>query len=198
MTPVGSDVFRVVILSGPSGAGKTTIVERMLRESPVRLIKSISATTHSPRSGETPGESYYFFSPEEFARRKDAGEFLETAEVFGVGHWYGTLKSEVDRARESHGWSLLEIDVEGALRVMELYPDAVTIFLKPPSMEVLEQRLRDRKTDAEAVIQRRLEKARDELAYVNRYRYQVVNHDLNQAVAEIVAILAREAVRVSA
>lgn len=189
----GSAGFRVVILSGPSGAGKTTIVERMIRESPVPLIKSISATTRAPRTGEAHGEAYYFFTPEEFARRKAAGEFLETAEVFGVGHWYGTLRSEVDRAKAAGAWPLLEIDVEGALRVMELYPDAVTIFLQPPSMEVLEQRLRSRKTDAEAVIQRRLEKARDELKFVDRYRHQVVNLDLHQAVGEIVAILAGEA-----
>lgn len=193
MTPAGRVPFRVVILSGPSGAGKTTIVERMIRESPVPLIKSISATTRAPRTGEVHGEAYYFFTPEEFSRRQAAGEFLETAEVFGVGHWYGTLRSEVDRAQAAGGWSLLEIDVEGALRVMELYPDAVTIFLKPPSLEVLEQRLRSRNTDAEDVIQRRLEKARDELRFVDRYRYQVVNLDLDEAVAEIVAILSQEA-----
>lgn len=192
MMSAGSGGFRVVILSGPSGAGKTTIVERMIRESPVRLIKSISATTRSPRIGEVHGEAYYFFSRDEFAQRQAAGEFLETAEVFGVGHWYGTLRSEVDRANAAGGWSLLEIDVEGALHVMELYPDAVTIFLKPPSLDVLEQRLRARNTDAEDIIQRRLEKARDELQFVERYRYQVVNHDLNQAVAEIVKILDAE------
>lgn len=192
--PRSETPFRVVILSGPSGAGKTTLVQRMIRESPVTLIKSISATTRAPRNGETDGDAYYFFSPQEFAEQKARGEFLETAEVFGVGHWYGTLRSELDRARAVGGWSLLEIDVEGALHVMELYPDAVTIFLKPPSLEILEQRLRARQTDAERVIQRRLEKAREELQFVQRYRYQVVNHDLEQAVRDVVEILAKESV----
>lgn len=184
--------FRVVVISGPSGAGKTTLVERVIRESPVTLIKSISATTRPARTGEVDGEAYYFLSPQEFAERKSRGEFLETAEVFGAGYWYGTLRSEVDRAKAAGGWSLLEIDVEGALRVMELYPDAVTIFLQPPSLETLEQRLRARKTDSEAVIQRRLEKAREELRFVDRYRYQVVNDTLDHAVRDVVGILAKE------
>lgn len=193
MTAAGqSDPFRVVVISGPSGAGKTTLVERVIRESPVRLVKSISATTRPARYGEADGDAYYFLSSDEFAARKARGEFLETAEVFGVGHWYGTLKSEVERARLSGGWSLLEIDVQGALHVLELYPDAVTIFLMPPSLDVLEQRLRDRKTDAEAVIQRRLAKAREELRFVDRYRFRVVNDDLDRAVQEVVEILAAQ------
>lgn len=190
MTAAGqSDLFRVVVISGPSGAGKTTLVERVIRESPVKLVKSISATTRPARIGETDGDAYYFLSAAEFADRKSRGEFLETAEVFGVGHWYGTLKSEVERARASGGWSLLEIDVQGALHVLELYPDAVTIFLMPPSLDILEQRLRSRKTDAEAVIQRRLTKAREELQFVDRYRYHVVNDDLDRAVQEVLKIL---------
>lgn len=184
-----SDTFRVVVISGPSGTGKTTLVERVIRESPVRLVKSISATTRPARIGEIDGESYYFLSSAEFADQKAHGNFLETAEVFGVGHWYGTLKSEVDRARSLGGWSLLEIDVQGALHVIELFPNAITIFLKPPSLEILEQRLRARKTDAEAVIQRRLAKARDELQFVDRYRYQVVNDNLDRAVNEVLQIL---------
>jgi guanylate kinase len=184
--------FRVVVISGPSGAGKTTLVERVIRESPVTLIKSISATTRPARVGEVDGDAYYFLSPQEFAGRKSRGEFLETAEVFGAGYWYGTLRSEVDRAKAAGGWSLLEIDVEGALHVMELYPDAVTIFLQPPSLGTLEQRLRARKTDSEAVIQRRLEKAREELRFVDRYRYQVVNDTLDHAVRNVVEILAKE------
>ncbi len=190
MTAAGqSDAFRVVVISGPSGTGKTTLVERVIRESPVKLVKSISATTRPARIGETDGDAYYFLSSTEFADRKSRGDFLETAEVFGVGHWYGTLKSEVERARGLGGWSLLEIDVQGALHVLELYPDAVTIFLRPPSLEILERRLRDRKSDAEAVIQRRLAKAREELQFVDRYRYQVVNDRLDQAVQDVIDIL---------
>jgi len=181
--------FRVVVLSGPSGAGKTTVVERMIRQSPVKLVKSISATTRPARIGETDGDAYYFLSPQDFAERKSRDEFLETAEVFGVGHWYGTLKSEVDRARLMHGWSLLEIDVHGALRVMELYPDALSIFLMPPSLDELERRLRERRTDAPAVIERRLAQAREELRYVEHYQHHVINDDLDRAVGELVAIL---------
>ncbi len=189
MTAPSAAPFRVVIISGPSGAGKTTLVERVIRASPVKLVKSISATTRPARIGECDGEAYYFLSSDEFAARKSQGEFLETAEVFGAGHWYGTLKSEVERARQAGGWSLLEIDVQGALHVMELFPDALTIFLKPPSLEILEQRLHARKTDAPAVIERRLKKAREELQYVDRYRHQVINDNLDRAVDEVVSIL---------
>ncbi|MFO0917018.1 MAG: guanylate kinase [Planctomycetaceae bacterium] len=184
--------FRVVVISGPSGAGKTTLVERVIREAPVRLVKSISATTRLPRAGEVEGEAYYFLTPEEFRARQARDEFLETAEVFSAGHWYGTLKSEVERARELGGWSLLEIDVQGALKVMELYPDAVTIFLMPPSWDTLEQRLRNRKTDAEATIQRRLTQAREELQFADRYRHRVVNRDLDEAVREVTKILSAQ------
>jgi guanylate kinase len=182
--------FRVVVISGPSGAGKTTLVDRVIRESPVKLIKSISATTRPARIGEVDGEAYYFLAADEFAQRKARGDFVETAEVFGVGHWYGTLKSEVERAKAANGWALLEIDVQGALKVMELYPDALTIFLTPPSLEILERRLRDRKTDSEGVIQRRLAKAREELEFVDRYRFQVINDTLDRAVGEVIHLLA--------
>ncbi|MBI1346431.1 guanylate kinase [bacterium] len=180
--------FQIVVLSGPSGSGKTTIVERLIREAPVRLVKSVSATTRSPRVGETPGESYYFLSQEEFQTRLANDEFLETAEVYS-GLWYGTLKSEVDRARLLGGWSFLEIDVQGALRVMDLYPEAITIFVKPPSMEVCEQRLRARKTDSDAIIQQRLAKVQHELSFADRYRHQVVNDTLDHAIQEILGIL---------
>ena len=181
--------FRVVVLSGPSGAGKTTIVERLIREASVKLVKCVSATTRPPRAGEVNAASYYFLTAEDFAARKSAGEFLETAEVFGAGYWYGTLKSELERARHQDGWAFLEIDVEGALHVMEEYPDAVTIFLEPPSIEACEQRLRARATDSEETIQRRLEKVHEELKLADRYRYRVVNDDLDLAIGRINAIL---------
>lgn len=183
-----SSPFQIVVLSGPSGSGKTTIVERLIREAPVRLVKSVSATTRSPRVGETPGESYYFLSQEEFRTRLANDEFLETAEVY-TDLWYGTLKSEIDRARQLGGWSFLEIDVQGALRVMELYPQAITIFVKPPTMEICEQRLRARKTDSDEVIQQRLAKVQHELSFADRYRHQVVNDTLDRAVQEILGIL---------
>jgi guanylate kinase len=180
--------FQVVVFSGPSGSGKTTIVERLLVEAPMTLVKSVSATTRPPRTGERHGEAYYFLSPQEFALRRAAGEFLETAEVYD-GLWYGTLKSEVERARQAGGWSFLEIDVQGALHVRELYPDAISIFLLPPSMAICEQRLRDRGTETEEIIQRRLKKVAHELSFAPQYQHRVVNDELDRAVTEILEIL---------
>lgn len=181
--------FQLLVLSGPSGSGKTTVVERLIAESSVPLVKAISATTRPPRNGEIHGDAYYFLTAEEFRNRKERDEFLETAEVFGAGYWYGTLKSEIQRAKDQNGWAFLEIDVQGALKVVEHYPNALTIFLKPPSIEVCEQRLRHRATDSEETIQRRLKKVHEELALADRYRYQVVNDELERAVDEIKTII---------
>lgn len=187
--PQGSPEFRVVVLSGPSGSGKSTIVNRLVQESPVRLFKAISATTRKPRAGEVDGKDYYFLSQDEFDAKRNRGELLECAEVYGSGYWYGTLKSEIERARQGGAWAFLEIDVQGALSVMEAYPDAVTIFLRTPAEGEYEQRLRARGTETEEVIQRRLATANKELESANRYGYQVVNDDLDRAVREIVSIL---------
>ena len=184
--------FQVVVLSGPSGSGKTTVVERLIREAPVKLVKCVSATTRPPRAGEVHGDAYYFLTPEDFATRRTRDEFLEMAEVFGAGYWYGTLKSEIDRARQLAGWAFLEIDVQGALRVMEIYPDSLTIFLEPPSLEVCEQRLRSRGTDSEATIQKRLRKVHEELLLADRYRHRVVNDELDRTVETICHILAKQ------
>jgi guanylate kinase len=181
--------FRVVVLSGPSGSGKSTIVNRLVRESPVRLFKAVSATTRPPRAGEMPGKDYYFLSAEEFKAKRDHDELLECAEVYGSGYWYGTLKSEIERARSAGAWAFLEIDVQGALRVMEAFPDAVTIFVTTPSENTYEERLRSRGTESEEVIQRRLATANKELESAGRYGYRIVNDDLDRAVREIVEIL---------
>lgn len=184
--------FLVVVLSGPSGSGKTTIVDRLIREAPVKLVKCISATTRPPRRGEAHGDAYYFLSDDEFAARRERDEFLETAEVFGAGYWYGTLKSEIERARNEGGWAFLEIDVQGALRVMDVYPDALTIFLEPPSLEICEQRLRNRGTDSETTIQKRLKRVDEELQLAHRYRHRVVNDDLDEAIHKILQILTKQ------
>ncbi|HLJ10367.1 MAG TPA: guanylate kinase [Planctomycetaceae bacterium] len=185
----GFSDMQFVVLSGPSGSGKTTIVERLLERSPVRLVKAVSATTRPPRKNEIDGRNYYFLTPEEFAERKQRGDFLECAEVHGNGNWYGTLKSEVERARKLGGWALLEIDVQGALQIMQSYPGALTIFLRTSSEAEYERRLRGRGTDADEVIERRLANARSELKRAPEYRYQVINDDLDRAVAEIVNII---------
>jgi guanylate kinase len=180
---------RVVVLSGPSGSGKSTIVNRLVEQAPVRLVKAISATTRPPRAGEAEGQDYYFLALAEFERKRLTGEFLEYAEVFGSGYWYGTLRTELDRAARAGAWALLEIDVQGARRIVAQYPDAVTIFLSASSPEEYEQRLRRRGTESEATIRRRMEIARDELASAGFYRHQVINDNLDSAVGEIAQIL---------
>jgi guanylate kinase len=177
------------VLSGPSGSGKSTIVNRLVQSAPVRLVKAISATTRPPRAGEQEGKDYYFLPPAEFERRRLAGEFLEHAEVFGSGYWYGTLRTELDRAERAGTWALLEIDVQGARRIVQDYPDAVTIFLSASSAREYEERLRRRATESEETIRRRMEIARDELAAAGFYRHQVINDDLDSAVREIAQIL---------
>jgi guanylate kinase len=185
---------RIVVLSGPSGSGKSTIVNRLIEQAPVRLMKAVSATTRPPRAGETEGVDYHFLSPEEFEHRRADGEFVECAEVFGAGHWYGTLKSELERIAGDGGWALLEIDVQGALDIMQKYPEAVTIFLTAASEEDYERRLRGRGTEGDGAIQQRLRTAREELKMVDRYQHRVVNDDLDRAVEEISNILlSREA-----
>jgi guanylate kinase len=185
---------RMIVLSGPSGSGKSTIVNRLIRDHAVKLIKMVSATTRPKREKEVDGEDYYFLTDEEFAAKRDNDDFVEYEEVFASSFWYGTLRSELVRAEQLGGWAFLEIDVQGALRVMVQYPDAVTVFLATPSEDVFEKRLRDRGTESEEVIERRLRTAREELKNADRYRHQVVNDDLDRAVQEITEILvSREA-----
>jgi len=180
---------KLIVISGPSGAGKTTLLKRLYACCPRPLAPSVSATTRPPRPGEKDGVDYHFLSREEFARRRTAGEFLECFEVYQRGDWYGTLKSEVAPSLANGKWVVLEIDVQGTLAVLEHYPDALTIFVRPRSVEDLERRLRDRGTESEAALQRRLEVARRELSFIDRYRFQVVNDDIDRAVRELCEIL---------
>jgi guanylate kinase len=179
---------RLIVVSGPSGAGKTTVLKEVFDRCP-QLELSVSATTRPPRPGEVNGRDYYFLSQEDFARYRAAGDFLECFEVYGRGYWYGTLKTEVAPRLAAGKWVVLEIDVEGTLAVLRQYPDAVTIFVRPESVDELERRLRRRGTESEAAIQRRLEVARRELQYIDRYAYVVTNQSIEDAVQEIVEIL---------
>jgi len=179
----------LIVLSGPSGVGKSTVLRSLVARYRDRLRLSISATTRSPRRGETDGVDYYFLTPEEFSRRRQAGEFLEFCEVFGRGHWYGTLLSEVRPSPDDPKWVILDIDVDGAEKVRDKFPDVPTIFLRPSSEAELERRLRARGTESEEAIARRLEVARRELARANQYKYQVVNDTVDRAVEEIGEIL---------
>ena len=189
--PTPPSAGRLVVVSGPAGVGKTTVLRRLFQCAPVPLVASVSATTRPPRPGETDGVDYHFLSEEEFAELRRRGEFLEAFEVFGLGYWYGTLLREVTSGLGAGKWVLLEIDVQGALAVIQRYPDAITIFLCPANMDELERRLRGRKTETEERIQRRLEEARKEMALAHRYRHQVVNDEVDRAVQEICDILAQ-------
>lgn len=180
--------LQFVVISGPSGSGKTTIVERLLEECP-RLVKSVSATTRPRRVGEEEGKNYYFLTREEFETRREKGEFLECAEVHTSGNWYGTLKSEVQRARALGGWALLEIDVQGAAQVVRTYPQALSIFIRLAADTDYELRLRGRGTESEDIIRRRLENARNELQHADAYRYQVINNQLDDTVREIAGLI---------
>lgn len=182
---------RLIVISGPSGAGKSTIVRRLLRECPLPLVLSVSATTRAPRPGEVDGRDYLFLSDEEFASLRRAGKFLECKEVFGHGHWYGTLAEQVDTGLKRGQWVILEIDVEGAAAVIDRQLSPITIFLHPGGMAELEQRLRGRGTEPEAAIQRRLEVARREMRALPQYDHEVINRDVDRTVAEVCEILQR-------
>jgi guanylate kinase len=180
---------RVIIISGPSGAGKTTLLKQLLARCD-RLVPSVSATTRAPRQGEVDGIDYHFLSKQEFDKRRQHGDFLEYAEVFGGGgDWYGTLKDEVAPRLAAGKWVVLEIDLQGTQSVLRLYPDAVTIFVRPETLEELERRLRSRGTESESSIQRRLNAARQEFAGAGLYQYQVTNQNVDRAVDEILNIL---------
>jgi guanylate kinase len=179
----------LLIVSGPSGVGKSTVLDRVLAAEGPRLRLSVSATTRKPRAHEVDGRHYHFWTREQFEREVAADEFLEHAEVFG--NYYGTLRLEVQPYREQGIGVVLDIDVQGAAQVRSRCPDAVSIFLRAPSLEVYEQRLRKRGTEAEAAIQRRLEGARRELDRAGEYHYQVINDNLETAVAEVRALVQR-------
>ena len=182
---------KLIVISGPSGAGKSTVVRELLTACPLPLALSISATTRPPRPGEMNDEHYHFLSHAEFEAKRARREFLECKEVFGRGDWYGTLQSPVAAGLAAGKWVILEIDVQGALAVREFHPEAITFFIHSGSLEELERRLRQRNTETEDSLTRRLEVARRELTYLGEYRYQVINRDINHAVQEICEILLR-------
>jgi guanylate kinase len=181
---------RLIIISGPSGAGKSTVTRRLLVECELPLRMSVSATTRPPRPGETDGKEYHFLSPEQFDRLRGENAFLECKEVFGRGHWYGTLRREVTEGLKAGYWMILEIDVQGALEVMEASEvDPISLFIHPGGMDELERRLRDRGTESEDAIQRRLETAAGEMRFLHHYQYEVINGSVDAAVAQVCQIL---------
>lgn len=182
----------IFIISAPSGSGKSTIVNRVLAEDP-NLIFSISFTTRAPRGAEKEGVSYHYISREEFERRIQAGEFLEYAEVFG--HYYGTHISTLRRAQAEGKDLVLDIDVQGARQLRRKAPEAVSVFILPPSRQELEHRLRARSEDAEEVIRRRLEGAAREIEDYREYDYILVNREVEESVRILKSIIQAERVR---
>ncbi len=176
----------VFIISAPSGSGKSTLVGELMRRVP-NLRFSVSYTTRSPRGAERDGTEYYFISREQFEARLQRSEFLEWAEVFG--NMYGTHLSELDGAATQGRDLILDIDVKGARQLKERIPGAISIFILPPSREVLEQRLRARSQDSEPVIERRLNEAAEEIRNYSQYDYVLVNRDVAASVDNLVAIV---------
>ena len=181
-----------IILSAPSGGGKTTIAKELLRRR-ADVGYSVSCTTRTARAGEVDGRDYYFLSPEEFGERRQAGDFAESAEVHG--RFYGTLRSEVQRVLDSGRHVLMDIDVQGAAQFASAFPDAVLIFLLPPSAVVLRSRLSGRMTEDSEAMRGRLLTSRSELEAVHGYEYVIVNAELERALHEVSAVIDAECVR---
>lgn len=181
----------LIIISSPSGAGKTTLTSR-LRERVPNLRFSVSHTTRKPRAGEEDGREYHFVSRETFERLIQLDEFLEWAEVHG--NLYGTSRREVVSAKTARGL-IFDIDHQGARQIQSVQPSAVSIFILPPSMEVLERRLRGRASEDEATVQRRFAVARQEIAHYGQFDYLLVNDDLEEATVQLVSIFRAEECR---
>lgn len=179
----------IIVVSAPSGAGKTTVLKRLMQRRP-EIVFSVSATTRTPRPGEEAGKDYFFFSADEFRKGIEAGEFAEWAEVHG--HFYGTPESFLESQVSLGKNVILDIDTQGAFQLKEKHPEAVLIFLAPPSFEELERRLRARETESEDVVERRLNFAKTELELSGKYDYVVVNSEIEDAVRDIETVIERE------
>lgn len=179
---------KIIILSAPSGAGKSTIIRELTKHDDLNLGFSISATSRPPRGEERNGVEYYFLDEEEFRRRARNGEFVEWEEVY-PGMFYGTLESEVERVT-SGGNLIMDVDVKGGVNIKKRFGDrALSIFIMPPGMEELERRLRGRATDSEEKIRRRLDKAEYEMGFAPQFDHTVVNDDLGHVVEQTESLI---------
>lgn len=183
----------LLVISAPSGAGKLTLLNKVRESQAGSFVTTVSATTRAPRTGEVDGQDYYFLTREVFEVKRTADEFVEWAEVHG--NLYGTLFSELDRCLATGKDVILELDVQGMESLKEIRHDVVTVFLMPPSLEVLETRLRNRGTDEDDVIALRLKNAGDEMAQRHGFDYIVVNDKIDQAASDLDAIIRAERCR---
>lgn len=183
-----SNNSKLFVIAAPSGAGKTTLVRALVTKHQEALRFSISYTTRKPRVNEVHGVDYLFVEKAEFMRLRDAGEMLEHAEVFD--NYYATSRSQVEKHLADNHNVVLEIDWQGAQQVRESMPECVSIFILPPSLTELERRLRDRRTDSEAVIERRLRDALSDMSHWDEFDHVVINDNLDQAVVDLEAVLA--------
>ena len=186
MSESGSGRGRIIVLAAPSGAGKTSLVHELLHRVP-NLKFSVSHTTRPRRETEVDGEDYQFVRQDEFRQMIDEGAFLEYAEVFG--HWYGTSREHVETLLTAGHTVVLEIDWQGARQICEAVPAATSVFILPPSLAELDRRLRGRATDSEATIKRRLAEAFSDMTHWTEFNYVLINDDLEQAAAELAAIV---------
>jgi guanylate kinase len=178
---------KLIVISAPSGCGKTTIAKAMLANNPEMLF-SVSATTRPIRIGEVHGKDYFFFTKPEFEERIRVGDLVEWENIYG--NYYGTLKSEINRALQQGFVMLFDVDVKGALSIRQNFPnDSVLIFIKPPSFEVLKNRLENRNTENSETLRKRLERVPMELAQGSKFDFHVVNDDLQKAIIEVNAIV---------
>lgn len=180
------------IISAPSGAGKTSLVGALLAARP-ELSLSISYTTRPPRPGEVDGKDYHFVSRETFLDMSGNGDFLESAEIYG--NLYGTSQTWIKKNIAAGRDILLEIDWQGAAQVRQLFPAAISIFILPPSLAALEQRLRNRGKDSEEVILRRMQAAREEITHVSEFDYVIINNLLDEATLQLQAVIVAESAR---
>lgn len=182
MSSEPAEAGKILILTAPSGAGKTTVVRHLMRHFP-DLSFSVSATTRPPRPGEIDGRDYHFLEPTEFARRIEDGAFVEWEEVY-PGRYYGTLRSELERVWAAGKCIVFDVEVKGATNIKKFYPaNSLAIFVSPPSQEVLFERLRNRSTEDEASLRARFERSAEELAYADRFDRLLVNDRLEDTLA---------------